>query len=459
MVNIRDFGALGDGTTDDRFAIQAALVAGAGGDVFVPDGRYLVGVGGGFWCLNIPPGTTLRGESQAGAVLVQAPGLPGSVRLLQCEHATGITITTLTLDGNKAGQSVDEHRAGVFATDALGLTIRDVTAQNFTGDGFYLYNGSDVAVIDGVTATDNDRNGITFGGGTTSARVTRSRFVSNKAQQFDSEPGAGGTVNGIEIAGCTLDGLGVSNDHVLTVSGSSSTVRSSKWSVHDNTINGSINVVWADDVDIYDNIGNNPTTKPAVQLWRTTNRVTIVGNRWTMTQNTVDSLAAIYIAGTGVGSISSRAYVARNELRVLNRAKSFGVRAEGFRDAIIEDNLIVGPGLTGGYQGIWLHTTIAGEDVRSAIVRRNRIYDWSGQAIAISGNGAAVLRFLDITDNVFDNQAGTMTAGMSLDDGTGCARDVRQAGNLALGGVATMVSRTPQGVWSAWGSGDRWLKA
>lgn len=457
MVNVRDFGATGDGATDDRAAIQAALDAGVAGDVFVPDGNYLVGVGGGFWCLNIPAGTTLRGESQAGAVLVQAPGLPGSVRLLQCQ-APSITISTLTLDGDKPGQTADEHRAGVFATAAPGLTIRDVTAQNFTGDGFYIYNHSDNATVERCTAISNDRNGITFGGGTSAAIVTGSRFAGNKAQQFDSEPGAGGMVNGIEIAGCVMDGAGASNDYALTISGSSSTVRSSNWKVHDNVINGSINVVWADDVEIRDNQGINPTTKPAVTLWRTTFRVSVVGNRWTMTQNTIDSVPVIYVAGTGVGSVSSRAYISGNELRVLNRAKSFAIRAEGFRDAIIEDNLMVGPGLAGGFPGIWLRTTIVGEDVRSAVVRRNRIYDWGALGLTISGNGAAVMRLLDVESNIFDDATATMPAAMSLDDGTGCARDVRQAGNIMLGGVATLVSRAPQGVWSAWGSGDRWLK-
>lgn len=459
-----DCGAVGDGIADDRGAIQACLSSGAS-DVFVPNGVYLVGTGVGFCDLSIPSGVTLHGESRSGAVIIQAPAQPGSVRLIgfaTCQsgppETTGVSIRDLTLDGNKTAQTVDEHRAGIFASNARGLRLERVTARNFTGDGFYLYNGSNDAVVDDVAATDNDRNGITFGGGTISGVVTRSYFAGNRAQQVDSEPGANGFVNGLDISGCTLDGLGVSNDYALTISGGSSTSRSSRWRVHDNTINGGIFVVWSDDIEIRGNRGVNPTTKPAVTLWRTTNRVSVVGNRWMMTQNAVDSLSAVYIAGTGVGSVSSRAYIADNELSVLNRAKSFGVRAEGFRDAIIDGNMMLGPGIAGGYPGILLRTTIVGEDIRSAVVRRNRVYDWGGMALTISGNGPAVIRLIDISDNVFDDSAGSMSAGMSLDDGTGCARDVRQSGNLALGGVATMVSRAPQGAWSTWGSGDRWLK-
>ena len=39
--NVKDFGATGDGTTDDTVAIQLALDSGAGTIVF-PDGTYLV---------------------------------------------------------------------------------------------------------------------------------------------------------------------------------------------------------------------------------------------------------------------------------------------------------------------------------------------------------------------------------------------------------------------------------
>lgn len=449
--SITDFGAIGDGVTDDRAAIQAALDACADGTVVVPLGTFAVGKGAGFWCLRIPSGTRLAGLG----TLRQLP-VPASVRLLQVE-APGVTIDGVTLDGAKDTQTVDEHRSGVFATGAIGLVLRGVTAQNFTGDGFYIYNHSDNVTVDGVTATGNARNGLTLGGLTTGTTITGSRFAGNGAQQLDSEPGVGWAVNDVEISDCVIDVAGVSTEFALTVSGSSSTARSARWSVHDNVINGAINVVWADDVEIRGNGGVNATTHPAVTLWRTTNRVSIVGNRWTQTQNTVDSLSAIYVGGTGVGSVSSRVYVAGNVIVVLNRAKSFGVRAEGFHDLIVEDNLLVGPGLVGGYAGIWLRATIIGDDVRSAVVRRNRVYDWGGQAVSVSGNGAAVFRLLDVSDNVFADGAGTMTAGMSLDDGTGCARDVRQSGNMALGGVATMVARAPAGVWSAWGSGDRWL--
>jgi hypothetical protein len=58
QVNVRDFGAKGDGVTDDTEAFQKALnsVAEKGGTVFVPVGNYLIKTH-----LNIPSNVTLEG--------------------------------------------------------------------------------------------------------------------------------------------------------------------------------------------------------------------------------------------------------------------------------------------------------------------------------------------------------------------------------------------------------------
>ena len=55
-VNVLDFGAVGDGVADDTVAIQAALDAAAGGDLYIPNGSYLVTD-----TLYVPAGTTVTG--------------------------------------------------------------------------------------------------------------------------------------------------------------------------------------------------------------------------------------------------------------------------------------------------------------------------------------------------------------------------------------------------------------
>jgi hypothetical protein len=443
-VSVRDYGAIGDGVTNDRAAIQNALDSGAA-EVVVPVGTYAVSRGAGYWCVSVPAGVTLRGENRDGAVLQQVPGIAGSVRLLQVA-AANVTIRDLTLDGNRTQQTADEHRAGVFATGARGLTIRGVTSRGFTGDGFYVHQGSHNATLDDVAAIDNGRNGITFGGGTTGGTVTASRLIGNAAQQLDSEPGPGSTVDGVTIRGNTIDGAGRSNDYAVTVSGSSATSRSHGWTVESNTIHGGVFVVWADDVAIRGNTGVNPTTKASATVYRAADGVTIEGNRWTMTQAQVSSLGVITVTGTGTGNAPAHVRIARNVVIATGRAQSFGVRVDGGLSVEVTDNDLRGPGLAApGYAGVYLRATNGAEDFRSAIVRRNAISNWGGYGVSVQGNGTARLLAVDVTDNVFDDTAGTMTSAVSLDDGTGTARAITLSGNVIVGGVVAPVARYPIG--------------
>lgn len=61
--NVKDFGATGDGTTDDRAAIVSAIAAAltGSGSVFFPQGAYVIDTAGG--TVDIPEGVGLFGEA------------------------------------------------------------------------------------------------------------------------------------------------------------------------------------------------------------------------------------------------------------------------------------------------------------------------------------------------------------------------------------------------------------
>lgn len=110
VYNVKAFGAKGDGATDDRAAIQAALdaaYAAGGGTVFVPEGTYrlaygvrvrsrvhLVGAGRGLTTLKLVDGATY-----SDAVLTYYLG-----HLVSLFNCTGARLARLTLDGNRANQ-------------------------------------------------------------------------------------------------------------------------------------------------------------------------------------------------------------------------------------------------------------------------------------------------------------------------------------------------------------------
>jgi parallel beta-helix repeat protein len=85
-VSVRDFGAKGDGKTDDTPAFQRALAAG-GGELFIPEGQYRIAN------LKIPDGTMVRGVGVRSTITmppdVEAAMLPGNDCALTDLHFVG----------------------------------------------------------------------------------------------------------------------------------------------------------------------------------------------------------------------------------------------------------------------------------------------------------------------------------------------------------------------------------
>ncbi|MFT3912896.1 MAG: glycosyl hydrolase family 28-related protein [Anaeromyxobacteraceae bacterium] len=134
QVNVRDFGAIGDGVADDTGAFQAAYAAvrGNGGTIVVPRGTYrmnllvdadrvrIEGAGSG----NVDSGlaaTSLRPGDPTVPVLQVGGGLV---------RRQGITIRDLALVGTGAGGSSD----GLVVRGAQGVTVDGVIATGFGRD-------------------------------------------------------------------------------------------------------------------------------------------------------------------------------------------------------------------------------------------------------------------------------------------------------------------------------------
>jgi polygalacturonase len=84
-VNVRDFGAVGDGVTDDSAAIQSAIDASGGDDVVVSAGNYRIG-----HAINISSGITIRGISQESTVLLPDSNI-GSVISINTNSAVHLS--------------------------------------------------------------------------------------------------------------------------------------------------------------------------------------------------------------------------------------------------------------------------------------------------------------------------------------------------------------------------------
>ena len=113
VANVRDYGAVGDGLTNDTNAIRAAIAAvGSGGIVYAPAGNYLCGG------LVITSGITLRGDGQGKTTLLKA-------------GPTGGLLT--------AGQPIPKTHTTVLSADAApGSEELTVASSAEISDGDWL---------------------------------------------------------------------------------------------------------------------------------------------------------------------------------------------------------------------------------------------------------------------------------------------------------------------------------
>lgn len=106
--NVTDpaYGAVGNGSTDDRVAIQAAIAACAaagGGVVYFPPGTFRASrAGANSHCLEITgDNVRIMGAGRGKSVIEQPPLMPNApVSIFLINNRRGVKITDITLDGN-----------------------------------------------------------------------------------------------------------------------------------------------------------------------------------------------------------------------------------------------------------------------------------------------------------------------------------------------------------------------
>lgn len=98
IINVRDYGALGDGSTDDSAAIIAAISAGSGKTVFFPEPASYYKLGSGLG--TIPANTRLLGHNKRTTKIQRA--FDGTQLMTL---ADGVSIENLYLDGDGATYS------------------------------------------------------------------------------------------------------------------------------------------------------------------------------------------------------------------------------------------------------------------------------------------------------------------------------------------------------------------
>jgi hypothetical protein len=205
-----DYGAVGDGATDDRAAIQAALTAanaayvatGAGQKVYLPDRVHIVGA----VTYNRDDGTTYGAVSLMlydgveffgpGTLRVQASAYgSGALYAIVRSKSGGLTrakIRDITFDGNRGNQVASTQCGNILLQCTDDVEVIGTRHGNCNGNGILLSGAVGSPAATNLRIRNNDVNGCT------SIGIQASQF---NGLDIDNNTVANCSDNGIDIYG------------------------------------------------------------------------------------------------------------------------------------------------------------------------------------------------------------------------------------------------------------------
>lgn len=179
--NVKDYGVIGDGLTDDTEAINDLIKkAPDGSTIYFPDGTYLVSANGGVspgkWVdINHNPGIWIDSKNDiiillsSKATIKLLPTEEKGSHVLLIYNSHGVTICGGHIEGDRntyTGSMVTEWCHGISAKGSSDISISNIKISQCRGDGIGIGTGPtyhcENITIDSAEIYDCFRNGITL---------------------------------------------------------------------------------------------------------------------------------------------------------------------------------------------------------------------------------------------------------------------------------------------------------
>lgn len=173
--NVRDFGAKGDGVTDDTVALNTAFQSNESA-IYIPKGTYIVS--GQVTILN-----TKKIFGAGEDSVVKLANNVGDAHIIYSENVNNIILENFKIDGNKDGQENKKSNIEcLYLKGTDNAKIKSLYIENALIEGIYLYD-LDNACIDNVYCSNNgyyqqDASGVHLDT-TTNCIVRNSEFKNN----------------------------------------------------------------------------------------------------------------------------------------------------------------------------------------------------------------------------------------------------------------------------------------
>lgn len=132
-VSIKDFGAKGDGVSDDTASIQAAInsIAATGGCVCIPTGTYIVSN-----TITLPSKVSIAGSGIASAVISATLAMTNLQDVFYANTSTFVTICNISILGNTNG--TNGAGSAIHFKNGSNNSVSNVYIENTTQAGIRL---------------------------------------------------------------------------------------------------------------------------------------------------------------------------------------------------------------------------------------------------------------------------------------------------------------------------------
>lgn len=288
-VDVKEFGARGDGVSDDTAALQTALDRGAGKNVLIPCGIYVVAPSGTTNFLRVHDSTTVSGVGPCSVIKVKDDAGDYRTVFAQADEpgiVKSITFRDFTIDQNPSHNRTADIRVGNRSKPQYAIELTSFDGVTVSNVSFDRCDGVNTVFLAGKNASN--------------AIVRDSRFRFAKGRTLDQR-------GEYDNSAVYLDGVG------LTATGNTFKADLSAHARAAVEVHGARGMVTANRTDGYETLVNVVTE---------TGTPTLATNDVVVAANTVSNAGLGIRLWSGTGRTLSNVLVAGNVVSVNNAERA-----------------------------------------------------------------------------------------------------------------------------------------
>ena len=192
VISVKDFGATGDGSTNDATAINTALLAATGKTLYFPAGTYIIGAE-----LQPKTGTTIIGDGIQSTIIKASNSLATNTTLINIvDGQDAVTIKDLRVDGNESNRSSGSGGSNNIMIMSNRNILERVSTIEAENAGILFGSTSDASEENTVNnCIIEDNNGVGLSQSNCSGTIiTNNRFARNGLENLTIDANSNRTI-------------------------------------------------------------------------------------------------------------------------------------------------------------------------------------------------------------------------------------------------------------------------